>query len=364
MSNSRETTRGSVPLCESCCAACRRCLLPIASPWIGKMIKALSSKHPDITFREGNGYCRDHIHPISDFGSLFRQTRLAGITTPTVPATSPRAQTLRSPPPTQKPSTIARHATPIERSYEVTQAEASEEFRKAWSAAGQYLQKIGGSSISWLRKELTPPLAEHLSFLIGNQLIFVYVAPTNDVPPPSNISIFLTVSAQATAVPCIMSMDFVGGRYTPTHNGWGLAHAITGKPVDVSSLVSDEPIEMSDWELHDFAIQVVVQDILKSGGKIMSHQPSPSIDPSIWFQDPTGPCWVVVRATRYPQRTAPIPGNIESIRAGCQRMSDRGFFASVAVSSDAQQTASPAEGIIPLYRGHGMFVRYVGLTSI
>lgn len=78
MSQSRGTTRGSVPLCNICCPACNNCSLPIATPWIKKLITALKSKSKDIDFVLGNGFCH-HVHVIKDLMSVFRSTRLTGI---------------------------------------------------------------------------------------------------------------------------------------------------------------------------------------------------------------------------------------------------------------------------------------------
>ena len=81
MSQSRGTTRGSVPFCNVCCPACNSCSLPITTPWVKKLLTALNSKHKGITFVLGNGFCR-HIHVVNDLMSLFHSTKLAGIGSP------------------------------------------------------------------------------------------------------------------------------------------------------------------------------------------------------------------------------------------------------------------------------------------
>lgn len=81
MSQSRGTTRGSVPLCNTCCPACNDCTLPIATPWVKKLLTALNSKHKGITIVVGNGFCR-HVHVFKDLMSLFRSAKLAGVDVP------------------------------------------------------------------------------------------------------------------------------------------------------------------------------------------------------------------------------------------------------------------------------------------
>lgn len=66
MSQSRGTTRGSVPVCILCSPPCQKCALPVATPWIAKMMKALQSRDSKVSIAIGNGVCHQHIHPIVD----------------------------------------------------------------------------------------------------------------------------------------------------------------------------------------------------------------------------------------------------------------------------------------------------------
>ena len=248
--------------------------------------------------------------------------------------------------------------------YEVTQDPFPEEFQQAWSCAGKHLDRMAGPGLQWLRAWLTPPVAEHLAFRMGNQVIFIFVEVdevwTYDGP---RRSLFLEVSHEAHATPCVMPMLPRAGSYVPALPEWGLRHAETGEIVDPVALVSDERIEMSDWELHDFAVQVVRDQLVKEGKTLWSWQSSLHIDPSLWFEDEAGPAWVVVRVVRSPATEAPVPENVEAIRASVARVSPRGFFASVAVAN-ADAPFDPAIGSVPLWRGHGMHVRYSGLDKV
>ena len=57
---------------------------------------------------------------------------------------------------------------------------------------------------------------------------------------------------------------------SPLRLGWGLLHAATKERIDPLALVSDELIEMSDWEVHDFAISVVENKLEEEGKKACS----------------------------------------------------------------------------------------------
>ena len=91
---------------------------------------------------------------------------------------------------------------------------------------------------------------------------------------------------------------------------------------------------MIDWEVQDFAVQVVRDYIVgKLGRGLMSSQGNPEVDPSIWFVGEDGPEWVVVRAVKYPEKEAALPKNIADIAADCARLSTIGHFASVSVAN-------------------------------
>jgi len=250
--------------------------------------------------------------------------------------------------------------------YRIEQAEPTEEFKQAWSAAGRHIQNQADTGFNWLRANLNPPMAEHLSFRIGNQIFFVFVEAA-EFNYKSSGNLFEKVCKEANAIPCLMTMSKSLGKWQPKHSAWGFINIESNKAINPLDFVSDELIEMTDWELHDFAIQVVCAGLQKQGKEIFSKQPSLKIDPSIWFQDEAGPHYVVVRAARYPETEIPLPKNINDIKQGCAEMSNSGYFAPVilANSEDPFDPDARSNGnFLPLYRGHGMFPKYSGLSAL
>ncbi len=57
--------------------------------------------------------------------------------------------------------------------HEIPMNEMSPDFAECWQSAGRHLQQQGQGAINWLRAHLHPPMLEHLSFRLGNQLFFV-----------------------------------------------------------------------------------------------------------------------------------------------------------------------------------------------
>lgn len=247
--------------------------------------------------------------------------------------------------------------------------EMSDEFLKCWQAAGNHLNdQVPGGIHAWLRAHPYPPFLEHLSFRLGNQLFFIRVeAADGKVLGPGSLSGLHAIADGCQGHACLLPMKrtLIGDRWEPVHSGWGLIDAATGKPINPVVLVSVDKIEMTPWEIHDMAVQVVRGQLEQQGYKLMSWQGNPNTDPAIWFVgDSKGPEWIVVRAARYPENQASRPENWQAIADQCKRISRIGFFASVALASTEQPFVTPNEPAVPLWRGHGMHVRFEGLQSI
>mgnify|MGYP006928345819 CR=1 FL=1 len=237
------------------------------------------------------------------------------------------------------------------------------EFSRCWQAAGQHIQEhAGDNQLNWLKSRLTPPFLEHLSFAMGNQLFFIRIEDESGrVVGPGNRSGLHAIASGCRGNACLLPMRCGPGGWVPVNRGWGLIDSKSGTPVVPPDLVSDEPVEMTDWELHDFAVQTVRTCLEKEGREVMSSQGNPSVDPSLWFVGEDGLEWIVVRAVRYPERDATVPGNWNEIVEASSHLSRKGHFASVAIASSdgAFDAATPTT---PLWRGRGMYVSYGGLT--
>ena len=133
--------------------------------------------------------------------------------------------------------------------YEVKQSPPSDEFKKAWSAAGRHIQNQADVGLSWLRATLNPPMAEHLSFRIGNQIFFVFVEAA-EFDYQSGADLFNKVCDAANAIPCIMPMEKTINTWRPSLAGWGLRHAGSGKLLNPLDYVTDELIEMKIGRAH------------------------------------------------------------------------------------------------------------------
>ena len=256
--------------------------------------------------------------------------------------------------------------------YKIDTHNISEEFLNAWRFAGKNLTNQGQGSLSWIRSHLHQPFDDHLSFRVGNQIFSVLVEMEKSFMESSLTDRERNNQAKFCSsnnlVPCIYKVKKNShGEYERIIQGWNLVHAETERPIDPVELISEELIEMSPWEVHDFGVLTVVNEIKKEGGEIFSYQSVLNIDPSIWFKRDGKGFYVIVRAVRYPELDAKRPENLmETIKAikslkSPERKAE-GYFASVGIAN--ADNPSEGENPLPLYRGSGMHIRFTGIEKL
>ena len=101
------------------------------------------------------------------------------------------------------------------------------EFIDAYNAMGDHFNRFRRTmpeSFSFLRMLPVPPMIDHLSFKIGNQIFFIYMDPLdNEVRPVSNLEAMIEFAEEAKAIPCLMPMERTNLGWKPAMPNWGLA---------------------------------------------------------------------------------------------------------------------------------------------
>lgn len=250
--------------------------------------------------------------------------------------------------------------------YEIAMHDVTEDFASCWQSSAKHIQNSAqGGLRGWLKADLEPPFLEHLSFQLGNQLFFIRIEDADRrLAVPGTREGLLSIADGCHGHPCILPMQRREGAWFPFYRGWGLVDARTGVPVEPPALVNNALIEMTDWEIHDFAVQIVAAHIKENGRQIMSIQGNPGVNPSIWFIGDKGPEWVVVRATRFPELEAPPPKNLADIAKNCERLGKIGHFASVSVANMHNSDSTGRQSSQALWRGHPIATHFRGLVGV
>jgi hypothetical protein len=270
-------------------------------------------------------------------------------------------------------------------SYQIDPAEPSPQFLHARNVAGVTLQeqfkKLGGKldgphDFRWVKAELTWPSFDHLTFAYGNRVFSVLVDAVVD--GRSGISRqamdrFLEAARENDLIACVFPVRTESMR--PISAGWNLFDAVELTPIDPESFDTNGQVVMSEWELRNFAIQIVRDAITRDGSsEILSFTDVLGVDPQVWFQDADGNrAWVIVR--HCPQ----ITGNEWEPYAGLEKSHPQlhaydGYFAAVSLASSATvlrdldgnivPLSARFTGKAPLYRGDGFHIKFDGLRRI
>ena len=252
--------------------------------------------------------------------------------------------------------------------YPVHMDEMSPEFMECWKSAGKHLIECGVDT--FLRAHPYPPILDHFSFRLGNQLFFLRVEDVKgQIHGPGTLDDLAEIAKEANGHACVLPMKqrLFGKSWVSVGRGYGLLDAKTRKPLFPKQLVTHEPIEMTEWERHDFGVQVVRDYLQDQGYTLMSWSGDPRIDPSIWFVgESKSPEWVVVRTAMFPENRAHLPADIGQIAEHCAAYpgAARGHFASVGLVSGDQPFAHEGEARVPLWRALGMHVAFSGLEEV
>jgi hypothetical protein len=250
---------------------------------------------------------------------------------------------------------------------EIPQQTITEEFAKCWQTAGRHLVKQSDSPLSWIKASLDGLIMEHFSFRLGNQIVFIQIEDVDQqMFYPSQREAFLKKAKAWNGHACLMPMKKFGEEWRPMLPNWGLQDAITKELLIPPALITDEEIEITDNELLDLAVQIVRDKLIEEGRTIQSTQSDPMVNPSIWFADGDKLSWVVVKAARYPVKSAPRPHNMDEMTQSLRRSGYSGYFASVAVANandPFDPTAEKTGNYLPLFRGTGYRCFFKGLET-
>ena len=247
--------------------------------------------------------------------------------------------------------------------YEIKMHQVSDDFKSCWHTAMMHLETRGREVIKWLKSDLVPPFLDHISFRIGNQLFFIRLEDKdNNLDTPSNPDGLKMIADGCDGIACHMPMIRKGINWEVDASDWGLINPKTKELINPYDIVTNENIIMTDWEIQDFAVQVVRNYIKdKLGFKIFSSQGNPSVHPSLWFKGKEKDECVIVGSARFGGYIPELPTNIDDIIKTVSNVTDKVHFASVCFYHPKQKNNND---VLPLYRGHGTAIKFNGLRTL
>ena len=212
--------------------------------------------------------------------------------------------------------------------YLIDRPEPSEIFLQARQIAGFQLQEqfkfynkgkeiySSNDGFKWVKAELTYPSFDHLTFAYKNSVFAVVIELIENTETSFSLQQkerLLIACTENNLIPCLFKINLQepnnkmfksnNSNYSQddfelnsVEQGWNLFDPISNKRIDPLALSSEEPVIMSKWELSNFAIQIVIADIVKEENQVLSFCDMPEINPQIWFKKKEGKVgWIIVK---------------------------------------------------------------------
>lgn len=276
-----------------------------------------------------------------------------------------------------------------DKQYLIISPKPSKIFLRAFRIAGEQLQKQFNANnlksvqssydgFKWLKSEITHPSFDNLTFAYKNSVFSVVIEIIDKISSTftkEHKEHLLKVCEANNLIPCTFKLKLIFkdsnylGRLIgnkekfdyelmPLEQGWNLYDVRTSQKINPLNMASDEKIRMSEWELSNFAIQIVKDYMKKEGNEIISFCDLTDINPQIWFKNKEGEIgWVIAKHIKNDSDLDYRKWVGLEEKSPFLKQFD-GYFASVQFYSVNTNSRSD------LYRGDGMYVRYIGLERI
>ncbi len=256
-----------------------------------------------------------------------------------------------------------------------------EEYLQAWYCAGKHLESMfqrvnqlfeeESKRFFWLRTDVISPTFDSMNFRYKNRVFSVLADPivsrlVSDMQMKQHEhgygilaktvhesmttewakQLQIEVCEENDMIPCLFSVSI--DKMMPLEKGWNLRNTETGEPVNPEEAAGDTPRPVSEWELMNWGISIVMNDLKEKGIHILSFTDAPGIMPQLWFENEDGErCWVQVLVNGM--------GEVVDL-SGTGAGEYRGYVAKVGIK--------PNDGEAVLYRSRPGDISFTGLDEV
>ena len=209
----------------------------------------------------------------------------------------------------------------------------------------------------WIKTEPSYPSFDDFTFAYKNQIFSVMVLRVDDkgmiINPPPRLEALRRESGRNNLIPCVFPLNDKTGQ--PLFMGtWNLVNPFTGKRIYPDKISSDSLVKVSDWELRNWAVNIVWNYLDREGFEKYSYCDAPEINPQIWFKDRDNKeCWIQVLYSVEPDDVDKKSFSFDDWPK--EVLNHDGYISRVGFV--------PAENSI-LYRNQGAFIKFQGIEII
>lgn len=212
-------------------------------------------------------------------------------------------------------------------------------------ATGCITRRLGKNpDFEWNRFHYSGSAFDDINFRYKNQVFSILLRfsyngeeiPVNEKRKKD----FLSIAKQNNLVPCFFPVDIIDDdKQYALHrktNGWNLFDAETGVSINPIQMSSDEPVQMSHYELLNKAIKIIEQELENNGFEVRATCDNPNLPedyPRVWFVNGERKvCWVVVKYGT--KKYFPTPNVDNIIQDDSILTESTGYFAPVVFESE------------------------------
>lgn len=207
--------------------------------------------------------------------------------------------------------------------------------------------KHNNNDFVWLRDFRTNPGVDDFVFMYKNQCFSVLIKLSSGKKSIMSSDIdqtFWNFTRQNNIIPCVFPMELSiyevnenDAKYKlkiKSPDDWNLVNFNTGNAVTPQELGMSEKIEMSEYELNNFAINIARRFLVTHKGyKIKSICDLPGMSPQMWFIDKQGqPAWLCVGYALGDPSNIPQPDIQELIKVRAKKYN--GFFFPIGLQTN------------------------------
>lgn len=226
-------------------------------------------------------------------------------------------------------------------------------------AAGYFIQEyfmdmgVRFPMFRWLQTELCYPAFQHLAFAYkGNiySVLFEFVNEDGNHIFVRDVKNQLRECEENDLVACIIPLSYE--TFQPLIFGNHLIYTETRKPVVIEERTGK--IKLSTWEINNFGVSIVKDQLRKENKKILSFCDVLGVEPNIWFENEDGKrCYVIVNTI---SRNNPEAVNFQlNLQSLIKLEQFDGYYAEVNILSEGNGT---------IYRDNTYWVDFKGLKYI
>lgn len=246
----------------------------------------------------------------------------------------------------------------------------------------EFISKKGWQlpDFSWIQTRLVHPSFQHLCFRLGNQLYSILLAVhgfSSRGADDNNIVVFekdynnlLRECEKNNLIPCIIPI--ASHPQIPLLDNACLIDARSGDIIQIPDTPLKGDVSMSDWEINNMGIQIVVNYLEEQQIKIHSYCDVIGIEPQIWFEKDGKLSYVIVRSIPVGKRKECFPINNNLL---LKLTKYYGYFADVQFASASPILRDEKGERVPLgkrdgdediwmWRGDRFYCNFKGLQKL